>query len=400
MKSRFCNLPIIQPDPLFETYKRFKLEENENKINLSIGMLQDSQGKLIEFKSVKLAEKEILSENLNKEYCDILGVPEFNENIKNLFFNKENIAYKEDRILVTQPVTGGASLRIIAEIIKKFLPKKIYLSNLTFSPYLNIFEGVEILYYPYYDKETKSFDFEKMKNFFENLEENSIICIQLSSHNPTALDPDKNQWDILGEIFKRKKFLIIFDAAYLGYATGSIEEDLYPVRKYAEKYIEMIISYSSAKNFTNYCDDIGGLFLVLNNKIVLEKIKYHIKNITKCLFSYPSLYGGRIINKILKSENLSEIWLKEQKDVFCRIEKIRKLTIEKMQIQDIKYNYNFLKNQKGIYLFLDLSEETVKILSEKYCIFVAAGGRVNLTGLNEKNVEYFVKCLKLIFEKK
>ena len=162
----------------------------------------------------------------------------------------------------------------------------------------------------------------------------------------------------------------------------------------------MIISYSSAKNFTNYCDDIGGLFLVLNNKIVLEKIKYHIKNITKCLFSYPSLYGGRIINKILKSENLSEIWLKEQKDVFCRIEKIRKLTIEKMQIQDIKYNYNFLKNQKGIYLFLDLSEETVKILSEKYCIFVAAGGRVNLTGLNEKNVEYFVKCLKLIFEKK
>ena len=66
MKSRFCNLPIIQPDPLFETYKRFKLEENENKINLSIGMLQDSQGKLIEFKSVKLAEKENLSENLNK----------------------------------------------------------------------------------------------------------------------------------------------------------------------------------------------------------------------------------------------------------------------------------------------------------------------------------------------
>jgi len=397
-KSRFTNLPEIKPDPLFHTYKKFRESISDSKINLSIGMLQDEEGKLVEFNCVKLAEKELEKENLNKEYTVITGIPEYNENIKNLFFfDKENPAFKEDRILVTQPVTGGASLRMVAEIIKRFLPKKIHLSNLTFLPYIEIFQGLEICYYPYYNAEQKNLDFLAMKNYFSSIEKNSIVLFQLSSHNPTALDLERNQWDDLIEIFKSQNILIIFDVAYLGYAGGSIESDLYPTQKYAENYIEMLICYSSAKNFTNYSDDIGALLVVLNKKELLIKLKSHLIVLARSLFSFPSLYGARVINKIITSQPLKQLWLQEQKEIYERICKTREMIIEEMKIQDLKnFDFEFLSKQKGIYLFLDLNEQQISKLADESFIFSASKGRINLTGINKKNVNYFVKSLKTV----
>ncbi len=290
IKTRFGNLPKVPTDPLFASFHKYTESKSQFKTNLSIGMLQNNNSKYVEFKCVKEAEKLIEKEELTKEYPLILGNLDFNETIKNIFFpNKNNKAVLENRILTTQPITGGASLRIVAEVIKKFFPKKIHTSNLTFSPYFDIFDGIEVLSHPYYNSETKSLDFISMKNYFESLENNSIILFQLSSHNPTALDLINSQWDELLPLFKRKHFLIIFDAAYLGYANGSFVEDLYPIEKYSENNIEMFICYSSGKNFTNYCDDIGALLIVLNKKDLLAKLRSHIVLLFRSLFSFPSI---------------------------------------------------------------------------------------------------------------
>lgn len=396
-KSRFSNLPEIQQDPLFASFKKFKDTISDKKINLSIGMLQDESGKYIEFDCVKQAEKALLSENLNKEYAVITGIPEYNEALKSIFFpNKENPAVKEDRILATQPVTGGAALRMVSEIIKRFLPKKIHLSNLTFSPYLQIFEGLEICYYPYYNSAKKGLDFEAMKAYFSALEPNSIVLFQLSSHNPTALDLDPSHWDELLEIFKSRKILLVFDAAYLGYAGGSFAADLYPINKFAENYIEMLICYSSGKNFTNYCDDVGGLLAVLNKKELLLKLKSHLIVLARSLFSFPSLYGARIINKIVSSPALKDLWLQEQKKVYDRIIETREAVVAEMQLRGVNIDFDFLKNQKGIYMFLDLNEAQMEKLANEHLVFLASGGRVNLTGVNKGNLDVFVEAVKKV----
>lgn len=398
-KSRFSNLPEIQQDPLFASFKKFKESTAPNKINLSIGMLQDESGKYIEFSCVKQAEKLLLSENLNKEYTVITGVPEYNETIKNIFFpNKQNPAVAEDRILVTQPVTGGAALRMVSEIAKRFLQKKIHLSNLTFGPYIQLFEGLEICYYPYYNSQQKSLDFEAMKAYFAALEPNSVVLFQLSSHNPTALDLEPKQWDELIPIFKQNKTLLVFDAAYLGYACGSFAEDLYPIEKYSQNKIEMLISYSSAKNFTNYSDDVGGLLIVLNKKENLIKLKSHIIVLARSLFSFPSLYGARVINKVVNDKELNQQWLNEQKIVFERNKAVRKMVIEEMKAQNVKVNFDFLSKQKGIYLFLDLTESQNDKLAREHLVFLAVGGRVNLSGINQSNLNAFVGAVKKVLD--
>ena len=128
--SRFSKVPATPFSKMFSYKSKFEKSENENKMNLSLGMLYDSEGKLITFKSVEMAEKKNFDLKMNKEYPAITGMPEFTSAVQNLFFPSDSDVVKEGRVLTAHTVTGGASLRVCAEVIRRFLPKKVHLSNL------------------------------------------------------------------------------------------------------------------------------------------------------------------------------------------------------------------------------------------------------------------------------
>ena len=120
-KSRFSNVPSIPKNKIFEAVEKFKTSENPNKMNLSIGILLDDNSQPIVFKSLEESEKIIHESNLNKEYPQFGGAPEFTSAIQNLFFAQDSKVVKEERVLVSQMITGGGALRISAELISKFL---------------------------------------------------------------------------------------------------------------------------------------------------------------------------------------------------------------------------------------------------------------------------------------
>jgi len=47
------------------------------------------------------------------------------------------------------------------------------------------------------------------------------------TRNPTGCDSTKEQWEKLCGIYKKKDHLPFFNVAYLGLASGSLEEDAY-----------------------------------------------------------------------------------------------------------------------------------------------------------------------------
>jgi aspartate/tyrosine/aromatic aminotransferase len=397
--TRFSKVTSVPTNKIFDSMKIFESSTNPNKLNLAIGMLFNEDQNLIEFQSVKMAEKIIHEAKLNKEYPPIQGLPEFNSTVQNLFFSPDSKVVTEERILTCHTITGGAALRVCAEVILKFLPKKIYLSNLTWGPYKNIFSSLEIEYFPYYNSELKKLDLEAFLSYIEKIENGSIINLQLSSHNPTALDFTPEQWDQIVPVFKNKKHFAVFDAAYLGYGTGSIEKDIYPIKQFAENNIEMMICYSSAKNFANFSDDVGALIVVLNKKEPIVKLKTHLVVIARSLFSFVSLYGSRIVSTVLGNEELREVWKKDLQGVIERILKLRLMVIEEIERVSRErgkelINLEFLRSQGGIYMFLDINEGCVDKLAETFSIFLCEGGRLNLCGLQEDKVKYFVESLK------
>jgi aspartate/tyrosine/aromatic aminotransferase len=395
-KSRFSDVPSVPKDKIFEALEKFKSSDNPNKMNLSIGMLLSDKCEPVVFKSLEEAEKIIQASNLNKEYPQFGGAPEFTSALQNLFFAPDSKAVKEERVLTVQMITGGAALRISAELTSKFISKKIHVSNLTFGPYKNIFSRMDINYYPYFNVEKLCLDVDAFLEYLNNIEEGSVINLQLSSHNPTALDFSQDNWDKICEVMKRKRHFAQFDVAYLGYGTGSIESDLYPIHLFSENLVEMFICYSSGKNFTNYSDDIGAIICVLNKKEPVEKIKSHLIILSRSLFSFVSLYGARLIEKILNTPELNKQWRQEIYGAYERLKLTRDMVISEFENQNVKINLNFLKSQSGIYLFLNLDNHQVATLAEKYAIFICQGGRVNLSGISLTKINYFVECIKNI----
>ena len=59
--------------------------------------------------------------------------------------------------------------------------------------------------------------------------------MQVSSHNPTGVDPTKEQWQEIFNIVKQKKHFVFFDSAYQGFAKD-LDEDNYALRELSNEY--------------------------------------------------------------------------------------------------------------------------------------------------------------------
>lgn len=75
-------------------------------------------------------------------------------------------------------------------------------------------------------------------NNFQKIPENSIILIHACAHNPTGVDPNREQWAELSQVVKDKKLFVFFDMAYQGFATGDVSNDAFAVSILFSKYIK------------------------------------------------------------------------------------------------------------------------------------------------------------------
>ena len=77
-----------QPDPILGLTENFNLDKRLNKINLSVGVYQDSQGQTPTFDSVRKAEELLLQKDSSKSYKPIIGDEEFGLLVKDLVLGK------------------------------------------------------------------------------------------------------------------------------------------------------------------------------------------------------------------------------------------------------------------------------------------------------------------------
>lgn len=96
----------------------------------------------------------------------------------------------------------------------------------------------------------------------------AISCPQWRAgcaHNPTGIDPTKEQWAEIADICKEKKHIPFFDVAYQGFATGSLEEDAWAPRFFVEQGLELFVSQSYSKNLGLYGERIGAINVVCDD---------------------------------------------------------------------------------------------------------------------------------------
>lgn len=200
----------------------------------------------------------------NHEYLPITGLPEFTSAAGKLILGPDSPAIAEGRVASVQTISGTGANHLAALFLSRFYnfngPKQVFLCNPTWSKpvvisvflggtkvgvviHYAIFKNVGIapLEYPYYDPRTIGLDFQGFKLALENAPARSVILLHACAHNPTGVDPTREEWKELAEVIISKQHYAFFDCAYQGFASGDLENDAWAVRYFVEKRVPMLV---------------------------------------------------------------------------------------------------------------------------------------------------------------
>ena len=223
----------MPPDAIFFTKQRYKEDQDKRKINLGIGAYRDDNGKPQVLDVVRKVEKEMAEDlTLNKEYLPISGDADY------VRLSQELILGKCDRlnnksIAGVQALSGTGSLRVLFNFIKNNFAEsnknlKIFLSNPTWGNHKKIIakSGLSAEYYTYWNAAERNLN---LKQMLEDLKTKSskgdIVLLHGCAHNPTGVDPTKEQWATIADTVKELGLIPFFDCAYQGFATGDLAAD-------------------------------------------------------------------------------------------------------------------------------------------------------------------------------
>ena len=391
----FESVPVNPPDAIFGLNEEFKRDSNPEKINLTVGMYQDASGKTPVMSVVRKAIQQITAESASRVYLPIDGYSPFNEQIPHLVFGDQSQILKENRARSAQTPGGTGALRISGELLRNTLGvTNIWVSSPTWSNHLNIFKsaGLTILPYAYLDQAGTGFDFQQCLDAFSKMQPNDAVLLHTVCHNPTGVDPTQEQWDEIIDAIQRKNLVPIFDFAYQGFGQ-SIDEDAYPIRTYCKQGGSALICSSFSKNFNLYGERVGAVTAVGPSAAATDAVHSQVKLVIRSIYSNPPTFGGSIVAKVFNDEELKTEWKDELETMRTRINSMREVFVQTINDAIGENQFDHLLRQRGMFSYSGIAPDVVEILKQQYSVYLLKSGRINVAGINEKNVHRICECI-------
>jgi aspartate aminotransferase, mitochondrial len=375
----------IPTDIVYRLTEEYNKDTNPNKVILCAGAYRNDEGQPELPASVRLAEAVVMNKKLDHEYLGILGSDGFKEPVLDLIFgdsSKCNVAF-------SQTVAGTGALRVLAELFNTFNVgnRKVYVSNPTWRNHYNIFNEVkfDIRHYRYIKND--QLDFEGLCDDIRNADNGSLFLFHACAHNPTGIDPNIEQWIKIEKLIKKNNHVVLFDMAYQGFGTGNVEFDAFPIRYFKSKGHLISVAQTFSKNMSLYGERVGSLSVVTHDAESCHNVESQLKKIIRAMYSTPSLHGARLATEVLTNSQLREEWDCDVKGMFDRILDMRTLLSEKLSVSKT-LNWKNITEQNGMFYLSNLTVKQVKILKEKYHIYVIDSGRISIVGLTTGNIDY------------
>ncbi|KAH8920903.1 hypothetical protein BT69DRAFT_1308919 [Atractiella rhizophila] len=396
--STWANVKQGPPDPILGVTEAFKADTDSRKINLGVGAYRDENGKPFVLPSVRKAEESIVKAKYDKEYLPITGFGEFTKNAAILAYGKDSTPLKEGRVAITQSISGTGALRIGAAFLSRWYPhaKTVYLPTPSWGNHTPIMKdsGLEVKQYRYYDKKTVGLDFKGLVEDLKAAPSNSIVLLHACAHNPTGVDPTKEQWKEIADLVKEKGHFPFFDMAYQGFASGSVDADAFAPRYFVEQNIPIVLSQSFAKNMGLYGERVGAFSIVTASPEEKARVDSQLKILVRPMYSNPPLHGARIAGTILADQELYGQWLGEVKHMADRIIGMR-ADLKKLLVSDLgsKLNWDHITNQIGMFCFTGLTPEQVAKLKSEHHVYLTNDGRISIAGVTPHNINHLAESI-------
>jgi aspartate aminotransferase len=391
-------LKAVPPDPILGILAAYAADPNPKKIDLGIGVYKDESGDTPILDCVVEAERTLIARQISKSYLGPPGVPGFNSAMSELIFGRDSDTLRQGRVRTIQTPGGTGALRVGADLVKAAMPEAVvWASDPTWANHLAIFPaaGLSVNSYPYFDSLNNNLRYEDMMEELGQRGPGDVVLFHTCCHNPTGVSPDPEQWEAITSLAAERGFTPFIDFAYQGFERG-IEEDALAVRLFSDKCPEVIVASSCSKNFAVYRERVGAISIVCSSDQKAADVLTVINSLTRKNYSMPPTHGPAVIDIIMHSDELTELWLNEVAGMRDRINGLRKTLSEKISASGIRQDFSFLQRQSGMFSFLGLTVEQVQRLKNEFSIYTVNSARVNIASFNQGNMDYFVEALAAV----
>lgn len=391
----FDAIEMRPPDPILGLSAAYKKDTNPSKIDLGVGVYKDESGNCPVMKAVKTAERRKCEEEDSKAYIAQAGPEAFLKHTLNLVLGNAHPVLREGRTSCVLAPGGSGSLRLAAEFINSAAPgSKIFVSNPSWPNHVPLLSssGLKLEQYPYYDFDNHSLDFDAMMGSLKTAKKGDLVLLHGCCHNPCGADLSHAQWQEVTELAQKNGFTPFIDLAYQGLGDG-LDEDAFGARLMAEQLPELIIANSYSKNFGLYRDRVGAVTIVTSSRDVAKAVDSQVVATARQIYSVPPAHGAFLVAMILDDAALTKAWNDELTEMRDRINGLRRDLVAKLKAIGVAQDFSYIQNEKGLFSFLGLPKDKVERLVKEFSIYLVGSSRINVAGINAKNIDYLADSI-------
>ena len=391
----FHHIPPFPGDPILTLNENFASDPHPRKVNLSIGVYLDEQGKLPVMQAVAQAKADLQATPYTHPYLPMEGLREYRMQAQQMLFGGAAPQDGQTRIATVQTLGGSGALRIGGDFLKEWFPgANIWVSGPTWDNHWGIFAatGFKVSEYPYFSAQKNGIDFEAMLATLSKLPAGDVVVLHGCCHNPTGADLSEEQWRELAVLFKERGLVPFFDVAYQGFGRG-IDEDAFAVRHFVEHNIPMLVASSFSKNFALYGERCGALHIVCKDGAEASTVLSQLKSTIRRNYSNPPAFGGRLVAGVLSNATLRSQWENELTAMRNRMATMRASLHQALQARTPNRDFSHIARQTGMFSFTGLDLDTVRKVRKEFGIYVLDSGRLCIAALTPNTVEYVAESI-------
>ncbi|MET0381845.1 MAG: amino acid aminotransferase [Burkholderiaceae bacterium] len=385
----FEHIEPFAGDPILSLNEDFQKDPRPHKVNLSIGIYFDDEGRIPVLDCVRRAEARLLENGRAKSYLPIEGDADCRRAVQALLFGADSPALAGGRVATLQTIGSSAALKVGADFIKRWLPGSgVWVSDPTWDNHRSMFEGagLEVSSYPYYDPASGGLKFDAMRDTLARLPPRSVVLLHACCHNPTGVDPTRAQWEALIPVLKERGLLPFLDIAYQGYGDG-IEEDAFAIRALAAAGVPFFVANSFSKSMSIYGERGGALSVVCADAAEAALAFGQLKATVRRIYSSPTIHAAGITACVLGDPALRASWVRDVDAMRERIRAMRESLHGTLSAKAPGRDFGYFLTQRGMFSYTGLSAAQVDRLRDEFAVYLIRSGRLCVAGLNTRNVE-------------
>lgn len=394
----FAHVEPYPGDPILTLNETFGHDPRAHKVNLSIGIYFDDAGQLPVMQAVRQAKAELAAEQGAHPYLLMEGLSAYRQAVQALLWGPAHEAVLGGHIATIQTIGGSGALKVGSDFIKRFFPHtEVWVSDPTWDNHRALFEGagLRVHSYPYFDAQTSGLRFGDMLSTLQTLPPKSMVLLHACCHNPTGTDLSSAQWAELMAVIQARGLIPFLDIAYQGFGDGLVA-DSQAVRALTQARIAFLCASSFSKNFSLYGERCGALSVFCPEPAQAQCVLGQLKATVRQNYSSPPAYGAQLVTKVLQTPALRTLWADELEGMRQRILAMRTQLFQGLTQALPDHDLRRFVTQRGMFSTTGLSPNQVDTLKDDHGVYLLRSGRLNVAGLNQRNVGQVAQSLAVL----